>query len=83
MNKILVEVHVPVAGKSFDMFIPTHLMLHEAMLLIKKIAMEMSDGLFVASSETTLCNRSDGSILNINLSVYELGLKNGSKLMLI
>ena len=83
MNKTLIEVYIPIAGKTYDMLIPTHLLLHEAVKLIKKIATEMSGGLFVANDETVLCNRNDGSILNINLSVSELGLKNGSKLMLI
>ena len=38
---------------------------------------------FVPNEQTTLCRREDGMILNINLSVYELGIRNGSQLMLI
>ena len=51
--------------------------------LLKKAAADMSDGRFVPNEQTTLCRREDGMILNINLSVYELGIRNGSQLMLI
>ncbi|MEG2813593.1 MAG: EsaB/YukD family protein [Oscillospiraceae bacterium] len=83
INKILIDVYIPVAKKSYDMFIPTHLTMYEVLKLIMKIATEMSGGLFVGDENTTICNRKDGTILNINLSVNELGLRNGSKLMLI
>ena len=55
----------------------------EALALLKKAAADMSDGRFVPNEQTTLCRREDGMILNINLSVYELGIRNGSQLMLI
>lgn len=83
MNKVLVEIYIPVAGKCYDMFIPTHLMMHEVLEMVCKLATQLSGGLFIADENTAICNRIDGTILNINLSVNELGLKNGSKLMLI
>jgi len=83
MPKLLVEVFVPVAGRAFDMFIPAHLMLYDALRLMNKMVAELSGGLFVPDGETTLCDRQTGAILNINLSVAELNLQNGSKLMLM
>lgn len=83
MDKALIEVYVPVLDRSFDMFIPLTSPMHDVLELIKKAVSEMSDGRFVANANTTICNREDGTIININLSVYELGIRNGSKLMLI
>lgn len=83
MDKALIEVYVPVLDRSFDMFIPLTSPMHDVLELIKKAVSEMSDGRFVANANTTICNREDGTIININLSVYELGFRNGSKLMLI
>ena len=83
MDKALIEVYVPVLDRSFDMFIPLTSPMHDVLELIKKAVSEMSDGRFVANANTTICNREDGTIININLSVYELGICNGSKLMLI
>jgi len=83
MEKILVEIYVPVLNTSYDVFIPQRLPMYEVLELIKKAVFEMSEGRFVSNNSTAICNKSDGTILNINLSVCELGLKNGSKLMLI
>lgn len=83
MDKILVEIFVPVLNRSFDFFLPLQPPMHEVLELIKKAVTEISDGQFVANENTAICHREDGTIININLSVYELGIHNGSKLMLI
>lgn len=83
MEKVLVEVFVPVLDRTFDIFIPLRSPMYEVLELIKKAVKEMSDGRFVANENTALCHREDGTIININLSVYELEIRNGSKLMLI
>lgn len=83
MDKYLVEIYVPLLDRSFDMFLPAASPMYDVLELIKKAVVEMSDGRFVANENTTLCHREDGTIININLSVYELELRNGSKLMLI
>lgn len=83
MEKILIEVYVPVLGISWDMFVPRQIRMSEALEMIKRAVFELSDRRFIANENTAICHREDGTILNINLSVYELELKNGSKLMLI
>ena len=83
MDKVLVEVFVPVLDRSYDIFIPLRSPMHEVLELIKKAIKEMSDGRFIANENTAICYRENGAIININLSVYELEIKNGSKLMLI
>lgn len=83
MDKVLVEIYVPLLDRSFDMFIPLASPMYEVLELMKKAIAEMSDGRFIANENTALCRREDGSIININLSVYELEIRNGSKLMLI
>lgn len=83
MNKILIELFVPVLHRSYDIFIPLQAPMNEVLQLLKKAVMELSNGQFYANAETILCHREDGSIVDINVSVYELNLRNGSKLMLI
>lgn len=83
MDKVLVEVYVPVLDRSFDIFIPLRSSMFEVLELIKKAVKEMSDGRFIANENTAICHRENGTIININLSVYELEIRNGSKLMLI
>lgn len=83
MDKVLVEVYVPVLERTFDIFIPLCSPMYEVLELMKKAVKELSDGRFHADENTAICHREDGSIININLSVYELEIRNGSKLMLI
>ena len=82
MDKILVNIFVPIINSSYDMFIPVSLKVYTVLELIKKSVAEMSDGRFIAN-ENVLCFRGDGSIIDINLSVLETEIKNGSRLMLI
>ena len=83
MKKVLVEVFVPVIGESYDVFIPPTSQMSEVLELLKKAITDLSAGRYVATSSTSICYRESGSIININMSVYELGIHNGSKLMLI
>lgn len=83
MEKVIVEVFVPVLGRSFDMFIPLQAPMHEILELMIKAVTEMSDGRFIPNETTALSRREDGTIFNINLSAFELGIRNGSRLMLI
>ncbi|MBR4858851.1 MAG: methyltransferase [Clostridia bacterium] len=83
MEHILIEVFVPALELTFDAFIPLQSPMYEVLELLKKAATEMSDGRFVADRTTAICHRENGRIINVNLSVCELGVRNGSKLMLI
>ena len=83
MDKVLVEIFVPVAGKSYDVFIPQTSKMSEIVLLVSKSIADLSGGKFKSDASTILCDAESGNIFNINLSVYELEIKNGSRLMLI
>ncbi|MBQ6264638.1 MAG: methyltransferase [Clostridia bacterium] len=83
MEKILVEVYVPSLMKSFDIFIPSVSQIGTVLELVKKAVNEITDGMFVPMDNTVLCNFENGKILDINKSVSELEICNGSRLMLI
>lgn len=83
MEKVLVEVYVPTLRTSYDMFLPADGIMSEVLKLIKKAVAELSSGRFVADENTVICYRETGAIININMSVFELDIHNGSKLMLI
>ena len=83
MNKILVEINVPIAQKTFEIFLPAQMLGFDALPLIIKSAEILTDGIFMASEETILSRKDDGSILDLNLPVWRLDIKNGDKLILI
>lgn len=83
MEKIIVEIFVPALNEAYDVFIPRQVQMFQVLELLKKAVTEMSDGRFVATDETAICYRHSGKIININMTVFELGIRNGAKLMLI
>lgn len=83
MDKILVEVYLPAANRSYDVYIPLKSKLHQIIALLAGTFTELSFGYFTASEDVVICDKVTGTIFNINMSAEELGLKNGSKLMLI
>lgn len=83
MDKVLVEVYVPVIEKTFDFFIPLQSQMSEVVELMKKGIVDLTDGFFICDEKSCICHRDSGAIININKSVLELGIKNGSRLMLI
>lgn len=83
MDKVLVEVYVPVLENSFDFFIPLQSQMSEVLELMKKGVVELTDGVFISDETSCICHRDSGAIININKSVLELGIRNGSRLMLI
>ncbi|ALC89391.1 methyltransferase [Bacillus sp. FJAT-18017] len=83
MNKVLVEIFLPATGQSFDVFVPLDSRMSEVLQMVSTLLSELSDGKFKASRDAVLCDAASGIIFNINMFVSELGIKNGSKLMLI
>jgi len=82
MDRLLIEVYVPAISKLYDIFIPHGAKVHELTILISDAIEKLSDGLFI-TNDAVLCDGNDGTILNINLSVEDMKLYNGSRLMLI
>lgn len=82
-GKALVEVAVPAAGRTFDVWIPLESRMSEVLSLLSAVLSELSAGKYQASDDAALCDARTGIIYNINMRVAELHIKNGSRLMLI
>lgn len=83
MRKILVEVYLPAALKSYDILIPEEMKIAQAAGLIGGALEQLSGNLYCASSTPMLCDRETGEILGVDMTIGELDLYNGSRLMLI
>lgn len=82
-NKALVEISVPAAAKKFDVFIPLSSKMSEVIQLVSSALSDLSDGNYKATEDAILCDADTGIIFNINMEVAELGIKTGSRIMLI
>lgn len=83
MNRIKVEVYLPAIMKSFDVQLPADLQLSKAIPLLAQALSQLSGTSYVPDATPLLCERDSGGILNINMTAWNLGLRNGSRLMLI
>jgi hypothetical protein len=83
MEKVLVEVFLPAANTSYDIYIPLASKMSEVLFLISSALSDLAEGKFKPSDDTVLCDAVSGKTFDINTTVSDSGIKNGSKLMLI
>ena len=83
MNKYLVDVHLPAAGKHYDAYLPSGKQIGEATQLLVRIAESLSGGNYKGTADSVLLNAISGEPYNRNLTVYDAGIRNSSKLILI
>jgi hypothetical protein len=83
MEKALVEIFLPAAGTRYDVYIPLACRMSEVLLLTAKVVGDLSEGKYKATGDAVLCDAETGSIFDVNLSAAELGIRNGSRLLLI
>lgn len=83
MSKVLVEVLLPAANMKFDVYIPQESKMSEVKQLVTSVMTDLADGKFKGHEDSVLCDADSGLIFNVNMIVSELGIENGSRLMLI
>ena len=83
VNKVTLEVYLPAAQQTFDVQVPPYARLSQVTALAGKSLTALSGGRYDAATAPMLCDRMSGEILNVNMTVWELGLRNGSRLMLL
>ena len=83
MKKYLVDVYLPAAGKHLDVYLPTGKKIGEATKLLVNVAESLSDGSYKGTANAVLLNANNGEPFNPNDTVYDVGIRNSSKLILI
>lgn len=82
MDKILVEVYVPIMEDKYDVFIPINKNIQSVIQLLNKAIYDLTNGLYSIKS-TLICDKNTGAIYDMNKTVKDSGLKNGSKILLV
>lgn len=83
MNKVLIQLYIPVTGQKYDIRLPQTISVHQATQLIASFFTGLTGGAYLPDANASLCDMATGAIYNVNSSVANLHLKNGTKLMLI
>ena len=82
-NKVCVELIVPSIEERYDVFIPINKRTLEVIYLLNKAINEMSNGNFPISNALSLMDVNTGMFVDINKTIFENRILNGTKLVLI
>jgi len=82
-NKILIELAIPLIEQSYDLFIPINKKVGTIKSLVEEGLIELSDKAYVAKESTNFYSKETGQIYDINQTVRDTDLRNGSRIILI
>ena len=82
-NKVNVDVIVPALEEQYNVFIPVNKKTIEIIFLLNKAINDISSGSFPINNELSLIDGFTGSVYDINKTVKENKILNGSKLIIM
>lgn len=82
-NKILIELEIPLVEKKYDLFIPINKKIGTIKKLIENSLKELTDTNYEIREDTNLYSKDTGEIYDVNKTVRDTDLKNGSRIILI
>ncbi len=82
-NKILIELEIPLIETKYDLFIPVNKKVGTIKSLIEESLSEITDISYVIKEDTNLYNKDDGTIYDVNQTVRDTNLQNGSRVILL
>ena len=83
MNKVLVKLYVPTIEKEYDIWIPLNRRIYTVIKLIVKAIKEFTNGEYNPSKFPVLFDRKTAKPYDINLTIGESTIRNGSEIILI
>ena len=82
-NKILIELEIPLIEVKYDLFIPINKKVGTIKRLIEEALIELTDGAYEPKETSNLYSKQTGIIYDINKTIRDTDLKNGSGIILI
>lgn len=82
-NKILVELSIPIIEKNYDLYIPINKKVGTVKKLIEEGLLELTDNDYMIKKDSNFYSKETGEIYDVNKTIRETDLKNGSRIILI
>lgn len=83
MNKILVKLYVPMIEEQYDVWIPINKKTYRVIKLLTKAVSEFRGAVYKSKNIPLLYDKITAQPYNINLSIKENNIKNGTEIILI
>ena len=82
-NKILIELEIPLIEKKYDLFIPINKKIGTIKKLIENSINSLIDNDYEIREDANLYSKDIGEIYDVNKTVKDTDLQNGSRIILI
>ncbi len=82
-NKILIELEIPLIEKKYDLFIPINKKIGTIKHLIENALVDLTDYAYVPRDDSNFYSKETGQIFDVNKTVRDTELRNGSRIILI
>ncbi len=82
-NKILIELDIPLIERSYDLYIPINKKVGTIKSLVEEGLIELTDNAYIPKDSTNFYSKETGQVYDINQTVRDTDLKNGSRIILI
>ena len=83
MNKVFIIVEVPLIEERYEVYIPIGKKIHKVTSLLAKSVSELSGGHYPMKEDATLYSKATGKAYNINMTVKDTDIRNGTEVILI
>ena len=82
-NKLLVELIVPCIEERYEVFIPINRKIFQVAFLLEKALNEMTNGYYPIKENSVIIDAESGNVYDVNITVKESKMINGSKIILL
>ena len=83
MNKVFIIVEVPLIEERYEVYIPIGKKIHKVSSILSKAVSELSGGHYPIKKDAMIYSKLTGKPYNINMTVKDSDIKNGSEIILI
>lgn len=83
MNKVFIIVEVPLIEAKYEVYIPVGKKIHKVAMLLSKAVSELSGGHYPVKQDAMIYSKVTGKPYNVNLTVKDSDIRNGSEIILV
>ena len=83
MNKVLVKLHVPLLEEVYDIWLPLNKEISNVIILLVKAVNEFCGGYYKPKEMPLLYDKLTGRAYNINSTIKQANIRNGTEIILI
>lgn len=82
-NKILIKLEIPLIERNYDLFIPINKKIGTIKRLMEEALVELTENAYIPKEDSNFYSKDTGEIYDVNDTVRDTDLRNGSRIILM